>query len=702
MKKTPLLFSLLLSSSLVYAGWTTKGTDYKGDCLEMICEHGCVEDSEGEGNCCPNGTAFTNTGDSHPTYTPCKCPENQSWDTTLSQCVECLTDANCDEGVSCNILTKVCCPAETPKWDSVQQKCVECLSDYGSGEQNACSEEKPICDTSDYICKSCAEVDPLKLYWDENQKRCIQCLSNYGSEEDFACVSEEKPLCDTADYTCKTCAEADPTKPYWNAKLGKCVECVQDDQCPTPSDSKNDAVCFNGACQECPKRIDIVAQKTGTNGGSHAGSSVFKSGLYGHEYCSYDLHLKGYALSQSFSLTFTGDVETIRETTYGCIKCCNSRTFDGGVYHRLHPGTYFKTFYQYSDYGKHCDYLTFTMDEAYLERVPNCTDCTYKSGVDASFTFEKCANQPDRYFKDGKCYACPAGTIANDDHTECLCEKGNYLSGEKCYSCTDKTYKVTSEAGCYAKCPKNTRMWRKTNSYCFDCNYTSVISSTTKEECNHCPNRYFKDGKCSLCPANSKPNSDNSDCVCNEGYYMSNGACYSCTDKTYRATTEAACYNTCPDNTRLWRKTNSYCFDCNYASVITSATKEECNHCPNRYFKDGKCSLCPANAKPNADNSDCVCNEGYYMSNGACYSCTDKTVRKTTEDACYSTCPENTRMWSAYKGNNYCFDCNYASGVNAWFTKEECNHCPNRYFKDGKCSLCPKGKQPNADRTDCE
>ena len=24
------------------------------------------------------------------------------------------------------------------------------------------------------------------------------------------------------------------------------------------------------------------------------------------------------------------------------------------------------------------------------------------------------------------------------------------------------------------------------------------------------------------------------------------------------------------------------------------------------------------------------------------------------------------------------------------------------YFKDGKCSLCPKGKQPNADRTDCE
>ena len=187
LKHLSLLTTLLLTSSMVYAGWITTGIDYKGDCLEMMCD--CVEDSETrDGYCCPEGTSFANTGNPHPTYTPCKCPENLSWDNALSQCVECLTDTNCDEGVSCNILTKVCCPAETPKWDSVQQKCVECLSDYGSGEQNACSEEKPICDRSDYICKSCAEVDPLKPYWDENQKRCVQCLSNYGSEEDFVIV----------------------------------------------------------------------------------------------------------------------------------------------------------------------------------------------------------------------------------------------------------------------------------------------------------------------------------------------------------------------------------------------------------------------------------------------------------------------------------------------------------------------------------
>ncbi len=585
MKHLSLLTALMLTSSMAYAGWlaydynpeiSTYTSVPKSSCLEKLCERGCVEDaSTGDAHCCPSGTNTTYLGGVHPQYPLCNCPKDQAWNDALS-------------------------------------RCVECLSDYGSADQNACTPEKPICDMTDNTCKGCAELEPLKPYWDENTKMCVQCLDNYGSDEGLGCISEEKPLCDTTDYTCKTCAEADPIKPYWNAKLGQCVECVQDDQCPTPSDSKNDAVCFNGTCQECPKRIEIVASKVGTAGGSHAGSSVFKSGLYGHEYCSYDLHLKGFALSQSFSLTFTGDVETIRETTYGCIRCCNSRTFDGGVYHRLHPGTYFKTFWQYSDYGKHCNYLTFTMDEAYLERVPNCTDCTYRSGVDPSFTYEQCANQPDRYFKDGKCYACPAGTRSNADHTECLCEKGNYLSNGACYSCTDGTVQTSTETACYAKCPKGTRMWSKYGgyNYCFDCNY--------------------------------------------------------------------------PYGTYAW------------------FTKEECNHCPNRYFKDGKCSLCPANSKPNADNSDCLCNEGNYLSNGVCYSCTDGTVRTSTEAACYAKCPKGTRMWSKYGGYNYCFDCNYPYATYAWFTKAECDRCPNRYFKDNNCLLCPKGKKATADGTDCE
>ena len=153
----------------------------------------------------------------------------------------------------------------------------------------------------------------------------------------------------------------------------------------------------------------------------------------------------------------------------------------------------------------------------------------------------------------------------------------------------------------------------------------------------------------------------------------------------------------------MWSRYNGYkyCFDCNYVGTYAWFTKEECDHCPNRYFKDGQCTVCPANSKPNSDHSGCVCNDGYYMSNGTCRSCTDKSYATTTEEACYATCPNNTRMWSNYHGYKYCFDCNYAGGAYAWFTKEECSHCPNRYFKDGACNLCPANANANENHTGC-
>ena len=131
MKNLSLLTALMLTSSMVYAGWITKGFEYKGDCLEMMCD--CVEDSETrDGYCCPEGTAFANTGNPHPTYTPCKCPENQSWDSTLSQCVECLTDYQKGEGACPTDQKPLCinntcqpCPSETPYFSNGE--CLKCL-----------------------------------------------------------------------------------------------------------------------------------------------------------------------------------------------------------------------------------------------------------------------------------------------------------------------------------------------------------------------------------------------------------------------------------------------------------------------------------------------------------------------------------------------------------------------------------------------
>ena len=93
MLKKSLLAVLLSVSSLTYAqntdGWITllNASRFKGDCLEMMCD--CVE-KDGIGHCCPSGTSTQNAGGNHSTLIPCKCPANQLWDNTLSQCVECL------------------------------------------------------------------------------------------------------------------------------------------------------------------------------------------------------------------------------------------------------------------------------------------------------------------------------------------------------------------------------------------------------------------------------------------------------------------------------------------------------------------------------------------------------------------------------------------------------------------------------------
>jgi hypothetical protein len=176
MKHLSLLTTLLISSSMVYGGWIATGTDYKGDCLEMMCD--CVEDSETrDGYCCPNGTSFTNTGNSHPTYTPCKCPENLSWDNTLSQCVECLTD-------------------------------------YQKGEGACLTKQKPLCINN--ICQAC----PLdKIYWHPDKKICASCLANYGIKTEGACPNKDKPLCDS-NFVCQPCPS---NKPYFYN--GQCYDC---------------------------------------------------------------------------------------------------------------------------------------------------------------------------------------------------------------------------------------------------------------------------------------------------------------------------------------------------------------------------------------------------------------------------------------------------------------------------------------------
>ena len=146
MKHLSLLSVLLISSSMVYAEWITKGTDYKGDCLEMICEHGCVENSDTlKGRCCPQPVEGTNcVSDTVDEY---NCKRKKKI---------------CVTGQYCNTTSKTCQPIPTcPVCQKFDMNKGQCVADTSKNNQavsscGKCNNGSVITDaTKETVCKTC-------------------------------------------------------------------------------------------------------------------------------------------------------------------------------------------------------------------------------------------------------------------------------------------------------------------------------------------------------------------------------------------------------------------------------------------------------------------------------------------------------------------------------------------------------------------
>ena len=286
LKHLSLLTTLLLTSSMVYAGWITKGTDYKGDCLEMMCD--CVEDSETrDGYCCPNGTAFANTGNPHPTYTPCKCPEDQEWDDATSKCIEikCPEGWYKDKGLCCpygQVNYQGVCTCENPVnkcgnacCNGVGEKCMDpensicCATQLCGGECCAtgaqCIEDKCV--------NLCPEGEKLVDYYDKSGvKKQTCCAENlHGADWDGNCCPEPA-ICDTTKECCvldninlDICGK--PTKKTAQKitqKIGRlingnCQE-VEETYCPLIQEPPK------GECSLCSQKVNSVILNKSTPG----------------------------------------------------------------------------------------------------------------------------------------------------------------------------------------------------------------------------------------------------------------------------------------------------------------------------------------------------------------------------------------------------------------------------------------------------
>ena len=179
MKHLSLLTALMLSSSMVYAGWTRYEFDpatgvYKTapkySCLEMICEHDCVENDDGQGECCPESVEGENcvkdtTDDKNCVLKKKTCASNQYCNKDSEKCELILTCPDCQK---LDVATSTCVPDTAMNNQQVQDvchmcqngkvvlkdenkkivynnQCVECLADTDCSGNNICDLDNKIC-----------------------------------------------------------------------------------------------------------------------------------------------------------------------------------------------------------------------------------------------------------------------------------------------------------------------------------------------------------------------------------------------------------------------------------------------------------------------------------------------------------------------------------------------------------------------------
>ena len=226
--------ALLGVSTVVYGEWIRykgDGTDAripKGDCLEMMCNHGCVEDSDNSyvGLCCDTDGK---NGDS------CKAGDKNV--AACCQSGECDQDGKCvgepktlclrneepydtAEGTKCcntaistlvetDTGAKECCPGKGAVWDAIQKKCKEeeKICDKGAkaytnveGGQSCCSSDKVLVDVSD------KKIDGKQV-----QKCCDKSKPHYSPKKGcVGCTSKDAPsFCGLQkDGTARCCAKS--------------------------------------------------------------------------------------------------------------------------------------------------------------------------------------------------------------------------------------------------------------------------------------------------------------------------------------------------------------------------------------------------------------------------------------------------------------------------------------------------------------
>ncbi len=333
--------------------------------------------------------------------------------------------------------------------------------------------------------------------------------------------------------------------------------------------------------------------------------------------------------------------------------------------------------------------------------------------------------------------SCPAGSIS--DTVSCSCNSGYSGDGVTCLSCGAGYYNNQASSSC-TKCPANTYSNTSGATVCLDCTVCdahafSILQcspgSTVDNVSCTCNTGYTGNGKsCSICPAGTygagagicqdclqgffsntsgmsaclpcstcdahaaqigfcygADITDNTECICNAGYFGNGFACQTCTQGKYKDTVGSTCTD-CPIDTYTNMTGSTACLSCSICDINANYTQ--------------KCLTAST-----SDNVVCACNAGYSGNGFSCQLCSAGFYKNIQGSTC-TQCLSNT--FSNTTGATFCYGCStcdqkavnltYCS-IGSTYDQITCS-CNKGYSGDGfSCQKCSAGFYKNTQGSTC-
>ncbi|MFQ5414057.1 MAG: hypothetical protein ACE5E6_06320 [Phycisphaerae bacterium] len=254
---------------------TINDTCISGTCVgtPVTCPPGEACDPA-TGVCVPTGCASD---------ADCNDPALPHCDIAGGNCVECVIDAHCNDGVFCNGAETCdalntcqpgggdpCIDPALPVCDEVDDTCVECLADADCANHP----NGPFCDVGPDVCVECltaADCDDTDVCTDDacNAGACVHTFNTAPCDDGLFCTTADAcangacvggaspctdpalPVCDEPDDACVECLTdtdcGDPLQPFCDVGPDVCVECLTAADCDD-TDVCTDDACNAGAC----------------------------------------------------------------------------------------------------------------------------------------------------------------------------------------------------------------------------------------------------------------------------------------------------------------------------------------------------------------------------------------------------------------------------------------------------------------------